>query len=104
MIFLSCAIAIAIDLRFDVAAIRVTKIHGLCAIFASSSRFMRLYQAAFDIWLDSPLFASLSVHGLHFTVYAASNQSLTAAFSVFSCPHFPRFRSVESPQTLVFLG
>ena len=33
---------------------------------------MRLFQAALDTCLDSPLFASLSVHGLHFTVYAPS--------------------------------
>ena len=45
-------------------------IHGLCAFFASNSRFMRLFQAAFDTCLDSPFFASLSVHGLHFMVYA----------------------------------
>ena len=31
---------------------------------------MRLFQAALDTCLDSPFFASLSVHGLHFTVYA----------------------------------
>ena len=47
-------------------------IHGLCAIFASNSRFMRLFQAALDTCLDSPFFESLSVHGLHFTVYAPS--------------------------------
>ena len=33
---------------------------------------MRLFQASLDTCLGSPLFASLSVHGLHFTVYAAS--------------------------------
>ena len=33
---------------------------------------MRLFQAALDTCLDSPFFASLSVHGLHFTVYAPS--------------------------------
>ena len=27
-----------------------------------------------------------------------------SAFSAFSCPHVPRFCSVDSPQTLVFLG
>ena len=47
-------------------------IHGLCAIFASSSRFVRLFEAALDTCLDSPFFASLSVHGLHFTVYTPS--------------------------------
>ena len=31
---------------------------------------MRLFQAALGTCLDSPFFASLSVHGLHFTVYA----------------------------------
>ena len=29
-------------------------IHGLCAIFASKSRFMRLFQAALDTCLDNP--------------------------------------------------
>ena len=37
---------------------------------------MRLFQAALDTCLDSPFFASLSVHGLHFTVYAPSRFSL----------------------------
>ena len=39
-------------------------IHGLCA----------LVQAALDTCLDSPFFASLSVHGLHFAVYAFSRR------------------------------
>ena len=33
---------------------------------------MRLFQAPLDTCLDSPFFAGLSVHGLHFTVYALS--------------------------------
>ena len=36
---------------------------------------MRLFQAALDTCLDSPFFGSLSVHGLHFTVYAPSRFS-----------------------------
>ena len=36
---------------------------------------MRLFQAPLDTCLDSPFFASLSVHGLHFTIYAPSNFS-----------------------------
>ena len=36
---------------------------------------MRLFQAALDTCLDSPFFASLSVHGLHFTVYTPSKGS-----------------------------
>ena len=47
-------------------------IHGLCAFCASSSRFMRLFQAALDTPPYSPFTATLSVHGLHFTVYALS--------------------------------
>ena len=47
-------------------------IHGLCAFFASNSRFMRLFQAALDTRLDSPFSATLSVHGLHFTFCAPS--------------------------------
>ena len=33
---------------------------------------MRPFQAPLDTCLDSPFFASLSVHSLHFTVYALS--------------------------------
>ena len=58
--------------RFALHGKRPSLIHGLCAFFASNSRFMRLFQAALDTCLDSPFFASLSVHGLHFTVYAPS--------------------------------
>ena len=47
-------------------------IHGLCAFLASNSRFMRLLQGALDTPLDSPFSATLSVHGLHFTVCAPS--------------------------------
>ena len=36
---------------------------------------MRLFKAALDTCLDSPFFSSLSVHGLHFTVYAASKSA-----------------------------
>ena len=36
-------------------------IQGLCALFASNSRFMRLFQAALDTPLDSPFSASLSL-------------------------------------------
>ena len=35
---------------------------------------MRLFQAALDTPLDSPFSATLSVHGSHFTVYAASRK------------------------------
>ena len=58
--------------RFALHGKRPSLIHGLCAIIASNSRLMRLFQAPLDTCLVSPFFASLSVHGLHFTVYAAS--------------------------------
>ena len=48
-------------------------IHSLCAIFASNSRFRRPFRTALDTCLNSPLLVSLSVHGLHFTVYALSS-------------------------------
>ena len=48
-------------------------IRGLCACFASYSRFMRLLQAALDTCLDSPSSATLSVHGLRFAVCAPSS-------------------------------
>ena len=52
--------------------------------FAFDSWFMRLFQAPLDTCLGSPFFASLSVHGLHFTVYAPSryqNQSFSGVLS-----------------------
>ena len=64
--------------RFALQCKHPSLIHGLCAFFASNSRFMRLFQAALDTCLDSPFSASLSVHGLHFTVYTPSSRfSLT---------------------------
>ena len=56
--------------RFALHGKRPSLIHGLCAISASNSRFMRLSQAPLDTCPDSPLLARLSIHGLHFTVYA----------------------------------
>ena len=41
---------------------------------------MRLFKAALNTCLDSPFFASLSVHGLHFTVYAPSRWSASVGF------------------------
>ena len=46
---------------------------------------MRLFQAALDIPLDSPFSATLSSHGLHFTVYVPSSDT----------HHFRRFRRSE---------
>ena len=54
--------------RFALHGKRPSLIHGLCAFFASNSRFMRLFQAPLDTPLDSPFSATLSVHGLHFTL------------------------------------
>ena len=61
-------------LKFTVCTSRFSHslIRGLCVFFASNSRFMRLFQAALDTPLDSPFSATLSVHGLHFTVCASS--------------------------------
>ena len=56
--------------RFALHGERPSPIHGLCAFFASNSRFMHLFQAALDTCLDSPCFASLSVHSLHFGLRA----------------------------------
>ena len=58
--------------RFALHGFNPSLIHGLCAFFASNSRFMRLFQAALDTPLDSPFSATLSVHSLHFTVCAPS--------------------------------
>ena len=46
---------------------------------------MHLFQAALDTRLDSPLLASISVHGLHFTVYAASIAAFAGQFQVQVC-------------------
>ena len=62
--------------RFALHGKRHSLIHDLCAIFASNSRFVRVSQATLDTCLDSPFFASLSVHGLHFTLYAPSKKYL----------------------------
>ena len=51
---------------------------------------MRLFQAALDTCLDSLFFASLSVHGLHFTVYAPSSSDLKSHDS----NRNPKFRSI----------
>ena len=45
---------------------------------------MLLFQAPLDTCLDSPFFASLSVHGLHFTVYALSRTPFRTFLSEFS--------------------
>ena len=53
--------------------------HGLCAIFASFSRLIHLFQAPLDSGLDSPLLCQpldSRFPGLHFTVYALSNKQL----------------------------
>ena len=48
---------------------RPSLIHGLCAFFASNSRFMRLFPAALDTPLDSPILrhplsSRFTLHGL----------------------------------------
>ena len=55
--------------RFALHGQRPSLIHGLCAFFASNSRFMRLCQAALDTPLDSPLVghplsSRFALHGL----------------------------------------
>ena len=42
--------------RFALHGRRPSLIHGLCAIFASDSRLMRLFQAPLDTCLGSPFF------------------------------------------------
>ena len=58
--------------RFALHGLAPPLIHGLCAFFASNSQFMCLFQGALDTPLDNPFSATLSVHGLHFTVCAPS--------------------------------
>ena len=55
--------------RFALHGTRPSLIHGLCAIFASNSRYMRLFQAPLDTCLDSPvlcqpLSSRCTLHGL----------------------------------------
>ena len=64
-------------------------IHWLCAFFASNSRFMRLFQAALDTSLDSPLLclplsSRFALHGLR-----TFDQTLTA-FSFMSAKKVTR--------------
>ena len=70
--------------RFALHGVAPSLIHGLCAFFASNSRFVRLFWAALDTCLDSPFFASLSVHGLHFTVYVPSKKAAGIFGDLFS--------------------
>ena len=89
--------------RFALHGLAPSLIHALCAIFASNSRFMRLFQAPLrlDTCLDSPFFASLSIHGLHFTVYAPSNVILAAVWrrASGSALRTPRFVGVSFPRS-----
>ena len=64
--------------RLALHGLRPSLIHGLCAFVASNSRSMRLFPAALDTPLDSPFSSTLSVHGLHFTVYAPSSSDSIA--------------------------
>ena len=54
---------------------------------------MHPFQAALDTCLDSPFFASLSVHGLHFTVYAPSTNSLTKVLTKMHTGVYMRLRT-----------
>ena len=58
---------------------------------------MCLFQAHPDTCLDSPLLASLSVHGLHFTVYALREPIWRESFRL-SIP-----QKLESEKSLRFL-
>ena len=62
---------------------------------------MRLFQAALDTPLDRPFFASLSVRGLHFTVYAPSKNVLNISKIVPDPPSntiFRHFTMVSKPR------
>ena len=65
------------DSRFTLHGLAPSLIHGLRTFFASNSRFRHLFQAPLDTPLDSPFSATLSVHGLHFTVCAPSNSRVS---------------------------
>ena len=74
--------------RFALHGCSPSLIHGLYTIFASNSRFMRLFQAPPLTPLSTaPFFASLSVHGLHFTASAPSITvgSVVVRFRIFWC-------------------
>ena len=59
---------------------------------------MRLFQAALDTPLDSPFSATLSVHGLHFTVYLPSIK-----FGLLACPMTVRAEKKKKNDFLRFL-
>ena len=58
--------------RFTLHSKRPSLIHGLCAVFAFTSRLMSLLRPLLTPVSTAPFFASLSFHGLHFTVHAPS--------------------------------
>ena len=78
-------------------------------------RFMCLFQAGLDTCLDSPFLASLSVHGLCFTVYAPSTfetQRKTKPFEgrdklfdrhPFVWKTLPPHQAVSGPQKSIFV-
>ena len=65
---------------------------------------MRLFQGALDTLLDSPVFATLSVHSLHFTVCAPSDVPCELPWDVMGYPT-PKFFFVLFVRslTIVFL-
>ena len=69
---------------------------------------MRLFPAPLDTCLDSPFFASLSVHDLHFTVYAPSIIGFFLAQTIFFATlHAPSpglFSATEQRQFTVGLA
>ena len=85
--------------RFALHGKRPSLVHGLCAFFPSNSRFMRLFQPAPNNPLDSPSSATLSVHGLHFTVCALSSTELESenAFGAFLQTPAPVLDKISGP-------
>ena len=83
--------------RFALHGKRPSLIHGLCALLAFNLRFMGISQAPLDTCLGSPFFASLSVHGLHFTVDAPSSFSFFPRVCVASKRWFELWSGKQIP-------
>ena len=89
--------------RFALHGLAPSLIHGLCAIFASDSRFVRLFQAPLDTGLNKPplgqpLSSRFALHGLR----AFKKMSENGFFETFRTllETFFRLLRPEGPRTL----
>ena len=77
--------------RFALHGQRPSLIHGLCAFCASNSHGLCAFFRLLLTPRDSPFTATLSVYGLHFTVYALSSALAGMKFRPISSARFLAF-------------